>query len=189
MPLHITCASMVIGSMLYGLAYKAKFLYLILLGRMIQGSGMIGFLYTKRYCTDSRVVGIRRRTTLASWLVLGQGIGPRRRPPKLPRTRPQLAFPPRQAGTSTRAATRLSRSRASSNFTTRLASRPRRRTGTRSVSRATSRSLRTSRTCSRSTRTSSLLRSTRHSRRSSSTVGDNSPLVAGGRIRSSSCYL
>lgn len=75
MPLHITCASMVIGSMLYGLAYKAKFLYLILLGRMIQGSGMIGFLYTKRYCTDSRVVGIRRRTTLAGWLVLGQGIG------------------------------------------------------------------------------------------------------------------
>ena len=66
---------MVLGSVLYGLAYRANFLYLILLGRMVQGCGFIGFLYTKRYCTDARVVGIRRRTTLAGWLVLGQGIG------------------------------------------------------------------------------------------------------------------
>ncbi|KAI5123031.1 hypothetical protein M0805_007652 [Coniferiporia weirii] len=75
MALHISCGSMVLGSILYGLAYKTNFLYLILLGRMVQGVGFIGFLYTKRYCTDSRIVGIRRRTTLASFLVLGQGIG------------------------------------------------------------------------------------------------------------------
>ncbi|KAH8113127.1 major facilitator superfamily domain-containing protein [Phellopilus nigrolimitatus] len=75
LPLHISCGSMALGSILYGLAYKANFLYLILLGRMVQGIGFIGFLYTKRYCTDPRIVGIRRRTTLAGWLVLGQGIG------------------------------------------------------------------------------------------------------------------
>ena len=66
---------MILGSILYALAYKASFLYLILIGRMLQGCGMIGFLYTKRYITDTRVAGIRRRTTLAGWLVLGQGIG------------------------------------------------------------------------------------------------------------------
>ncbi|THH09509.1 hypothetical protein EW145_g1970 [Phellinidium pouzarii] len=42
---------------------------------MVQGIGLTGFLYTKRYCTDPRIVGVRRRTTLAGWLVLGQGIG------------------------------------------------------------------------------------------------------------------
>ncbi|KAG6868052.1 hypothetical protein C0993_007911 [Termitomyces sp. T159_Od127] len=30
---------------------------------------------TKRYCSDPRIVGVRRRTTLASWLVIGQGVG------------------------------------------------------------------------------------------------------------------
>ena len=33
------------------------------------------FMYTKKYCSDSRIVGIRRRTTLAAYLVVGQGIG------------------------------------------------------------------------------------------------------------------
>lgn len=32
-------------------------------------------MYCKRFCSDSRIVGVRRRTTLAGWLVLGQGIG------------------------------------------------------------------------------------------------------------------
>lgn len=32
-------------------------------------------MYCKRYCSDPRIVGVRRRTTLASWLVIGQGVG------------------------------------------------------------------------------------------------------------------
>lgn len=66
---------MVLGSILYALAYSTKFLYLILLGRMVQGIGFNGWLYTKRYITDPRVAGVRRRTTLSGFLVLGQGIG------------------------------------------------------------------------------------------------------------------
>jgi len=61
--------------MLYALAYQADYLYLSLIGRMVSGIGFTIFMYCKRYCTDSRIVGIRRRTTLASWLVMGQGIG------------------------------------------------------------------------------------------------------------------
>ncbi|KAK2464998.1 hypothetical protein APHAL10511_003074 [Amanita phalloides] len=33
------------------------------------------FMYCKRYCSDPRIVGIRRRTTLAGLLVMGQGLG------------------------------------------------------------------------------------------------------------------
>ena len=32
-------------------------------------------MYCKRYCTDPLIVGIRRRTTLSSWLVIGQALG------------------------------------------------------------------------------------------------------------------
>ena len=32
-------------------------------------------MYSKRYCSDSRIIGLRRRTTLASWLVVGQAFG------------------------------------------------------------------------------------------------------------------
>jgi hypothetical protein len=42
---------------------------------MVNGVAFTAFMYTKKYCSDSRVVGIRRRTTLASWLVMGQGVG------------------------------------------------------------------------------------------------------------------
>ena len=66
---------MILGSVLYALAYQANFLYLILIGRTVTGIGFISFMYTKRYCSDPRIVGIRRRTTLASWLVIGQGFG------------------------------------------------------------------------------------------------------------------
>lgn len=31
-------------------------------------------MYCKRYCSDGRIVGMRQRTTLAGWLVLGQGL-------------------------------------------------------------------------------------------------------------------
>lgn len=74
------------------MAYRAHFLYLILVGRIVSGFGFSGFMYAKRYCSgngyslatvctvlnrraDPRIIGIRRRTTLASWLVLGQGFG------------------------------------------------------------------------------------------------------------------
>ncbi|EIW87147.1 MFS general substrate transporter [Coniophora puteana RWD-64-598 SS2] len=74
-PLHIGCGAMVIGHLLYALAYRAKYLYLILIGRMVMGIGFTNWMYIKRYCTDSRVVGIRQRTTLASAQVIGQGVG------------------------------------------------------------------------------------------------------------------
>ncbi|KAI0631546.1 major facilitator superfamily domain-containing protein [Trametes polyzona] len=74
-PLHFACASACVGNMLYGLAYRANWLYLILLGRIVTGFAFTFWMYTKRYCSDPRIVGLRRRTTLAGWLVLGQGIG------------------------------------------------------------------------------------------------------------------
>ncbi len=73
--LHFSCATLCLGSILYGLAYKAQFLYLILIGRIVQGLGYSFFMYSKRYCSDPMVVGIRRRTSLAAWLVVGQGCG------------------------------------------------------------------------------------------------------------------
>lgn len=66
---------MILGGILYGLAYRTNFLYLILIGRIVSGFGFTALLYCKRYCADPRIVGVRRRTTLASWLVVGQGIG------------------------------------------------------------------------------------------------------------------
>ena len=51
------------------------FLHLILIGRMIMGVSFTFFLFAKKYCSDPRIVGIRRRTTLAAYLVIGQGAG------------------------------------------------------------------------------------------------------------------
>ncbi|KAJ6513535.1 membrane transporter [Mycena vulgaris] len=59
-PLKIAYVSLIIGNILHAMAYQANFLYLILLGRIV---------------SDPRIIGIRRRTTLASWLVLGQAFG------------------------------------------------------------------------------------------------------------------
>ena len=73
--LHLCCATALLGSVLYALAYQAHFLYLILIGRIVMGVSFAQFLYTKRYCSDPRIVGVRRRTTLAGWLVVGQSIG------------------------------------------------------------------------------------------------------------------
>lgn len=47
-PLHWICASAVLGHILYGLAYRANFLYLILFGRMVNGLAFTGFMYSKR---------------------------------------------------------------------------------------------------------------------------------------------
>lgn len=74
-PLNLAYASIFVGSIVYALAYRANWLYLILIGRIISGGGFISFMYSKRYCSDPRIVGIRRRTTLASWLVVGQAFG------------------------------------------------------------------------------------------------------------------
>ena len=74
-PLNFACGCFVLGNVLYGLAYRANWLYLILMGRMVCGGGFTFFMYTKRYCSDPRIVGIRCRTTLAGWQVLGQGVG------------------------------------------------------------------------------------------------------------------
>ncbi|KZV74797.1 MFS general substrate transporter [Peniophora sp. CONT] len=74
-PLLISCVAAVLGNVLYGLAYRANYLYLILIGRLVLGIAFTNFLYTKRFFSDRRVTGIRRRTTLASWLVIGQSVG------------------------------------------------------------------------------------------------------------------
>ncbi|KAJ8095241.1 hypothetical protein PM082_010464 [Marasmius tenuissimus] len=74
-PLHVCCCASILGLVLYALAYKADYLYLILIGRIVSGIGFSMWMYCKRYVSDPRIVGIRRRTTLASWLVIGNGIG------------------------------------------------------------------------------------------------------------------
>ncbi|KAF9446778.1 MFS general substrate transporter [Macrolepiota fuliginosa MF-IS2] len=74
-PFNIAYAAMILGNLLYASASVADFLYLILIGRIVAGFGFTSFMFTKRYCSDPRIVGVRRRTTLASWAVLGQGIG------------------------------------------------------------------------------------------------------------------
>ncbi|KAH7930449.1 MFS general substrate transporter [Leucogyrophana mollusca] len=75
MPLHVSCAAAILGNVLYAVAYRANFLYLILIGRCVTGVAFSMFMYCKRYCTDPRIVGIRRRTTLASCQVICQGLG------------------------------------------------------------------------------------------------------------------
>jgi len=75
LPLHLSCAASILGHVLYACAYPARQLYLILAGRIVSGIAFSMFMYHKRYCADPRIVGIRRRTTLASLLVLTQGMG------------------------------------------------------------------------------------------------------------------
>ncbi|KAK7439759.1 hypothetical protein VKT23_015868 [Stygiomarasmius scandens] len=74
-PLHLCCFTLFLGLVLYALAYHFNFLYLILIGRCVNGVGFSMWMYCKRYCSDPRIVGLRRRTTLASWLVVGNGVG------------------------------------------------------------------------------------------------------------------
>ena len=73
--LHIGCFTGLLGQVAYAAAYRANFLYLILIGRCLSGISFTGFMYCKRYCTDPSIVGVRRRTTLSSWLVIGQAVG------------------------------------------------------------------------------------------------------------------
>ena len=45
MPFNLAYISSAFGCMLYGLAYKANFLYLILIGRIVSGVGFVAFMY------------------------------------------------------------------------------------------------------------------------------------------------
>lgn len=74
-PFQFAYAAMLLGNILHAMAYYSNWLYLILLGRIVTGFGFTSFMYTKRYCSDPRIVGVRQRTTLASWLVIGQCFG------------------------------------------------------------------------------------------------------------------
>ncbi|KAG1757012.1 major facilitator superfamily domain-containing protein [Suillus lakei] len=75
LPLHVSCCFAILGHVAYAVAFRANFLYLILIGRCLTGVSFTMFMYCKRYCTDPRIVGIRRRTTLAGWQVVCQGLG------------------------------------------------------------------------------------------------------------------
>ncbi|KAF8991306.1 major facilitator superfamily domain-containing protein [Cyathus striatus] len=74
-PFVITYISAIVGNAVYALAYTFNFLYLLLIARMILGISFTSFMFSRKYCTDPRLVGIRRRTTLASWYVLGPAFG------------------------------------------------------------------------------------------------------------------
>ncbi|KAF7975180.1 hypothetical protein HWV62_10228 [Athelia sp. TMB] len=73
--IHVSCATSILGSILYSLAYPTGYLYLILIGRIVNGMAFSSFMYNKKAFSDARWVGIRRRTTLGSWLVVTQGVG------------------------------------------------------------------------------------------------------------------
>ncbi|KAF7303575.1 hypothetical protein MIND_00586800 [Mycena indigotica] len=74
-PLLLAFIALFLGNIFHAVAYPTHFLYFILIGRIVSGVAFTGFMYTKRFCSDPRIIGIRRRTTLASWLVLGQAFG------------------------------------------------------------------------------------------------------------------
>lgn len=74
-PFNIAYGAMILGNLLHALAFLVDYLYLILIGRIVAGFGFTSFMFIRRYCTDPRIVGVRRRTMLASWVVLGQGFG------------------------------------------------------------------------------------------------------------------
>ncbi|KAK9764067.1 hypothetical protein K7432_008761 [Basidiobolus ranarum] len=74
-PLDIACLTLCVGHILYALADYTQFLYLILIGRLVNGIGFTGWMFVKKYVTDGNLVGIRRRTLLSSFLVTTQAIG------------------------------------------------------------------------------------------------------------------
>ena len=73
--LHLCCATALVGNIIYGLAYRAHFLYLILISRIVTGVSFAQSVYIMRYCSDPRIVGVRYQTALTGWLVVGQSIG------------------------------------------------------------------------------------------------------------------
>ncbi|KAI9095131.1 major facilitator superfamily domain-containing protein [Phlyctochytrium arcticum] len=73
--LNLACISLIIGHLLYAVADRAGFLWLIFIGRAVNGLGFTGWLFVKRYCTDPRIVGLRRRTMCSALLVTAQTLG------------------------------------------------------------------------------------------------------------------
>ncbi|XP_024545314.1 uncharacterized MFS-type transporter C330.07c [Selaginella moellendorffii] len=70
--LDLSSACLILGHII---ADRTGVLYLVLLGRMINGIGLTGCFFLKRYCTDPCIVGVRRRTTCTSLLILAQPLG------------------------------------------------------------------------------------------------------------------
>ncbi|EFJ26237.1 hypothetical protein SELMODRAFT_32907, partial [Selaginella moellendorffii] len=73
--LDLSSACLILGHIIYALADRTGVLYLVLVGRMINGIGLTGCFFLKRYCTDPCIVGVRRRTTCTSLLILAQTLG------------------------------------------------------------------------------------------------------------------
>ncbi|KZP28913.1 MFS general substrate transporter [Athelia psychrophila] len=73
--IHVSCASSILGSILYSLAYPTNYLYLVLIGRIVNGIAFSSLMYNKKAFSDARWVGVRRRTTLGSWITVMQGLG------------------------------------------------------------------------------------------------------------------
>ncbi|KAJ0408967.1 hypothetical protein P43SY_002846 [Pythium insidiosum] len=73
--LDLAAGALVLGHLLYGIAGYCNSLALLLVGRLVNGLGFTGWLFVKRYCTDPRVVGLRRRTMCTNMLVAAQTLG------------------------------------------------------------------------------------------------------------------
>ncbi|KAF7370088.1 hypothetical protein MSAN_00638800 [Mycena sanguinolenta] len=65
-PLKVAYISVILGNILHAVAYRAHFLYLILMGRIVSGFGFTGFMYIKRYCSGKWI----------SALAFGFSVGP-----------------------------------------------------------------------------------------------------------------
>ncbi|EPX72681.1 membrane transporter [Schizosaccharomyces octosporus yFS286] len=74
-PLFTSCFAHIIGHLLYSLAYRAHWIYLILIGRMFNGIGFTMFLYHKKYLADKYFVGRNRSTFLSTLNILAQTLG------------------------------------------------------------------------------------------------------------------
>ncbi|EPY51589.1 membrane transporter [Schizosaccharomyces cryophilus OY26] len=74
-PMLVSVFAHSIGHLLYCMADQANWLYLILIGRMMNGIGFTMFLYHKKYTTDKLLVGPNRRTFLATLNILAQTLG------------------------------------------------------------------------------------------------------------------
>ncbi|CAA20912.1 Membrane transporter [Schizosaccharomyces pombe] len=74
-PMVVSSFAHIFGHLLYCMAYRANWIYLILIGRMLNGIGFTTFLYHKKYTTDKLLVGQNRRTFLATMNILAQTLG------------------------------------------------------------------------------------------------------------------
>ncbi|EPY52739.1 MFS transporter [Schizosaccharomyces cryophilus OY26] len=74
-PMFTSCFAHIIGHLLYSLAYRAHWIYLILIGRMFNGIGFTMFLYHKKYLSDKEFVGRNKSTFLSTLNILAQTLG------------------------------------------------------------------------------------------------------------------